>query len=126
MLVVADAARCVCSLRTAVKITLIPARSTVSDMLAGLPTSRDVQQRMQLAPSAVVQAAQLMRLQPKKWGSDPSAGPKQGGHGTAYFFRQPRKGWWTKMNGQSPIQRAGEPPRRGQHEEEYSFRERSA
>ena len=70
-----------------VEITMIAASSMVSDASNRLPNSRHEQHRTQLAHSAVVQAALLIRLAEKEWGSDSSAGTKHCGHGAVYFFQ---------------------------------------
>ena len=116
VLVVADADCCACSLHAAVEIMVIVASSNVSDLSNHLSKSREEQRRTQHAPSAVVQLALVMRLQPKKWGSPRSAGSKHGGHGAAHFFRQPLRAWWRRMKGQSPVRRARKMPRRGEDE----------
>ena len=100
---VADAEHCVCSLRTAVGITLSTATSTVSDVSNDLPKSSNGQRSTQCTPSAVVQAALLMRLHQKKWGSNPSAGWRHRGHGRQLSFRQPSKARWRRKNGSGPV-----------------------
>ena len=120
MQVAADAECCACSLRTVAEIMMKAASSTALDVSNGLPNSSNGQHRTQFALSALVQMVLLMRLQQKKWGSDPSAGSKHRGNGTLPFFRLPRKARWRRMNGQSPTRRDRNAPRHGEHEEAIS------
>jgi len=110
---VADAVEHASSARTAMEITTTDVSITLSEVSNALSTSTKARACTQQAPSVEVGLVPVRRAAHKKWGSLPSTGTVHCGHGAAYFFRQPSKARRTKMNGQSPIQRAREQPRRG-------------
>ena len=111
--VVADAIEDASSARTAVEIIKTQVSFNMSEVSKALPTSTKARACTRHAPPVGGGTSAGAAGHAPKWGSLPSAGPEHRGHGAAYLFRQPSKARRTKMNGQSPIQRAREQPRRG-------------
>ena len=93
-------------------------RIMVSKASCALPTSTNARQSTRHTLSVVAGPMRLWRPSARQRQSLRSAGAGHRGHGTAYFFRQPRRPRRRRMIGQGPVRRRVDAAPHGERDEE--------